>query len=448
MTLPLPPGNFGLPLIGETWDFIFDPTFVAKRYEQHGAMFKTSVLGRKSVFMVGAEAAEFVLSSGMEYLSWREGWPQTFKTLLGRSLFVQEGEEHRRNRKLMMPAFHGMALSRYAATMDAIVQSYLKKWETLGEFVWYDEFKQLTFDIASQIFLGTPPGADTARLSRLFSTLTNGLFGAGFPQALNARKQLLAHLTQIIQQRQQTPTDDALSLLLQAEDENGDRLSLEEIRDQALLLLFAGHETTTSMLTWICLELAQHPEMLAKARQEQTDLMAGELAGEPHKEMEPRSPVGNLGKTLGETVLTARTPYLDQIISEIERLHPPVGGGFRGVIKPFEFMGYHVPQGWLLQYSILFTHRLPELYPNPNQFDPNRFSPTQLPKPIPYSLIGFGGGSRICIGLAFAKLEMKLVMTQLLRHYTWEILPNQNLEPVIIPTRRPKDGFKTRFHAL
>jgi retinoid hydroxylase len=418
----LPPGNFGWPLIGETLEFIFDPAFVSKRYEQHGAIFKTNVLGRNSVFMVGPEAAEFVLSSGTDYLSWREGWPQTFKSLLGRSLFVQEGDEHRRNRKLMMPAFHGPALSRYTATMEAIAQDYLKKWQTLGEFVWYDEFKQLTFDIASQIFLGTPPGADTTRLSRLFSTLTNGLFGAGFPQALNARKQLLAHLTTIIEQRQQNPTDDALSLLLQAEDENGDRLSLDEIRDQALLLLFAGHETTTSMLTWICLELARHPDVLAKARQEQ--------------------------QTSGATGLGDRTPYLDQILSEIERLHPPVGGGFRGVIKPFEFNGYQVPQGWLLQYSILFTHRLPEIYPNPDEFDPDRFSSDRPTKPIPYSLIGFGGGSRICIGLAFAKLEMKIVMAHLLREYQWEALPDQRLEPVIIPTRRPKDGFKVRFSPL
>jgi retinoid hydroxylase len=422
--LPLPPGNSGLPLIGETLDFIFDPAFVAKRYAQHGSVFRTNVLGRNSVFMVGPEAAEFVLSSGMEYLSWREGWPQTFKTLLGRSLFVQEGEEHRRNRKLMMPAFHGPALSRYTETMEAITQRYLAKWENLGEFVWYDEFKQLTFEIASQIFLGTPPGADNVRLSRLFSSLTNGLFGAGFLQALNARKQLLAHLTQVIEQRQQNPTDDALSLLLQAEDENGDRLSLAEIRDQALLLLFAGHETTTAMLTWICLELARHPDVLARARAEQRSKPSGEQTAE---------------------AIAKGTPYLDQILSEIERLHPPVGGGFRGVIKPFEFNGYQVPQGWLLQYSILFTHRLPEVYPNPDQFDPDRFSPQRQAKAIPYSLIGFGGGSRICIGLAFAKLEMKLVMAHLLRDYQWEILPDQNLEAVIIPTRRPKDGLKVRF---
>jgi cytochrome P450 len=93
-------------------------------------------------------------------------------------------------------------------------------------------------------------------------------------RAIAARNQLLDHLTVVIQQRQQNPTDDALSLLIQAQDEEGNRLTLEEIRAQAMLLLFAGHETTTAMLTWICLELARHPEVLQRAREEQRQLAA------------------------------------------------------------------------------------------------------------------------------------------------------------------------------
>jgi len=430
----LPPGTTGLPLIGETRQFLTDQEFVSKRYEQHGAIFKTHILGRKTVFLVGPEAAEFVLSKGMDHFSWREGWPLSFKVLLGRSLFVQEGEEHRRNRRLMMPAFHGAALSKYVATINDMTQGYLQKWAELGEFVWYDEFKQLTFDIASQIFLGTPPGQETARLSQLFTQLTSGLFGLNFLQALNARKQLLAHLTTVIQERQHQPSNDALSLLIQAVDENGDRLSLEELRDQALLLLFAGHETTTAMLTWIGLELARHPEVLQRARTEQFQLASASAA--TSYSLLPAPTLEQINQM----------PYLDQVLSEIERFHPPVGGGFRGVVKPFEFNGYYVPKGWFVQYAILQTHRLSSVYRNPDQFDPDRFSPErQEAKPQPYNLIGFGGGPRICIGIAFAKLEMKLVMAQLLRNYQWEILPDQDLSPVKIPTRRPKDGLRVKF---
>jgi cytochrome P450 len=417
----------GLPLIGETLQFLTDRNFVQKRYQRHGSVFKSHIIGRPTVFMVGPDAVEFLLSSGFDNFSWQDGWPDTFKILLGRSLFVQEGEEHRRNRRLIMPAFHGAALARYFSSMEEITQQYLKKWEQQQTLQWYEEFKQLTFDIASQIFLGTPPGEETERLSQLFTTLTSGLFsfpnlpGSQFKKSLAARNALLDHLAIVINQRKENPTDDALSLLLDAQDEEGNRLSFEEIRAQAMLLLFAGHETTTSVLTWFALEVARNKGVYQKAKAEQQTFS---------------DPV-----TLEQI---SKMPYLDQIFNEIERLHPSVAGGFRGVVKSFEFNGYSVPAGWLAQYSILHTHRLPEVYPEPEKFDPDRWHNT---KQKPFSLIGFGGGSRVCIGLAFAKLEMKLVAAHLLRHYEWELLPDQRLEPVQIPTRRPKDGLRVIFRS-
>jgi cytochrome P450 len=182
------------------------------------------------------------------------------------------------------------------------------------------------------------------------------------------------------------------------------------------------------MLTWICLELGRHPEMLQRAREEQLSLASGEAMS-----------LEKLGKM----------QYLDQILSEVERLHPAVGGGFRGVIKPFEFNGFQVPAGWTVSYSIPGTHELPSIYPEPKRFDPDRFSPgRQEHKQKPLTLIGFGGGPRICLGIAFAKLEMKIVVAQLLRNYQWELLPQQSLDPVRIPTRRPKDGLRVRFKRL
>ncbi|MCL6435474.1 MAG: cytochrome P450 [Leptolyngbyaceae cyanobacterium HOT.MB2.61] len=443
----LPPGNMGFPWIGETLQLLFDPNFAIKRFQKYGPIFKTRILGKQAVFMSGPEAAEFILSSHMDCFTWRDGWPETFKILLGQSLFVQEGEEHRRNRKLMMPAFHGPALARYVTTMTTITESYLKRWEQKRELVWYNEFKQLTFDIASQIFLGSHPGEDTARLSQLFTTLTNGLFGLGLRKAIAARNEILDHLTQVIRDRQQNPTNDALSLLIQARDEDGESLSLEEIRAQAMLLLFAGHETTTAMLTWICLELARHPEVLERARTEQFQILQQTLTPLPVGQSQNTAPIP-ASPTCPSLTLEqlGNMPYLEQILSETERIHPPVAGGFRGVVKPFEFQGYQIPAGWLVQYSILQTQRSPEVYTHPEQFDPDRFSPErQESRQAPFSLIGFGGGPRICLGIAFAKLEMKIVMTYLLRDYAWELLPEQNLEPVIVPTRRPKDGLKVRF---
>jgi cytochrome P450 len=141
--------------------------------------------------------------------------------------------------------------------------------------------------------------------------------------------------------------------------------------------------------------------------------------------------------------------YLDQVLMEVERLHPSVGGGFRGVIKEFEFKGFHVPTGWQLVYAIPETHRVSEIYSQPENFNPDRFSPErQENKQRPFSLIGFGGGPRICVGIAFAKMEMKIIAAHLLRGYQWEILSNQSLEKVRIPTSRPKDGLRVKFQPL
>ncbi len=435
-TVQLPPGSLGLPILGETLSFLLDPQFIEKRYRQYGPIFKSRILGRPTVYMVGPEAAEFVLSSHMDHFSWREGWPDNFKQLLGESLFLQDGEEHRQKRRLMMPAFHGQALARYITTMESITQDYLQKWEQKREFTWFEEFKQLTFEIASQLLVGASPGSEVARLSQLFTTLTNGLFALNplplpitkYGRAIAARNQLLQHITEVVRQRQQHPTNDVLSLLVQARDEEGNGMSLKELTAQAMLLLFAGHETTTAMLTWLCLELGRHPEVLQRAREEQFS-----LASEGGMSLE------QLGKM----------QYLEQILNEIERLHPPVGGGFRGVVKPFEFNGFHVPAGWMLSYSIPGTHQLASIYPEPKRFDPDRFSPErQENKQKPFSLIGFGGGPRICLGIAFAKLEMKIVAAQLLRSYQWELLPQQSLDPVAIPMRRPKDGLRVRFQRI
>jgi len=429
-----PPGSFGLPVIGESLSFIADPYhFVNQRYRKYGPIFKTNIIGRPTVVMVGPKAVEFVLSSHMEHFSWREGWPDNFKKLLGESLFLQDGEEHRRNRRLMMPALHGPALVNYVDAMNDITSTYLKKWEEKKEFTWFEEFKQLTFDIASQLLLSINAGADNARLSKLFKHLTDGFFAVNplplpftkLGKALIARNQILDYVGKVVQERQQHPGKDALSLLIQAKDEDGNSLSEKELVAQAILLLFAGHETTTSMLTWLCVELARHPEVQQRAREEQLQLASK----------------GNLNlEQLGQM------PYLEQVLYEVERMHSPVGGGFRGVVKEFEFNGFHVPAGWQLLYSIFVTHRLEEIYPEPERFDPDRFSPQrQEHKQYPFSLIGFGGGPRVCIGVAFAKMEMKIVAAHLLRSYDWEILPNQSLETVRIPTNRPKDGLRVRF---
>lgn len=432
---PLPPGSYGLPIIGETLSFLFDPDFATKRQKKYGSIFKTKILGRPTVIMVGPEANRFILSSDMHRFSWRDGWPATFKELLGESLFLQEGSQHRRNRKLLMPAFHGPVLANYMATMERITKSYLEKWENLGTFTWFNELKQMTFEIASTLLIGSEPGTLDARLSQWFTELTTGLFSlplrlswTPYGRALQARDQLLAHIEQAVLKRQQEPAQDALGLLVQSRDEEGNGLSLEEIKVQALLMLFAGHETTTSMLASFCMALAQNPDVLERARAEQQQLATdSSLTLEQLKQM----------------------PYLEQVLREVERLYPPIGGGFRGVEEEFEFNGYYVPKGWMALYRINATHIDSRVYPEPERFDPDRFSPERAEhKKQEFSLVGFGGGPRICLGIAFAQMEMKIFAVHLLRHYSWELLPQQDLTLNPIPTLHPRSGLRVEFRKM
>jgi cytochrome P450 len=426
---PLPPGSFGLPLIGETLSFISDRNFGDKKQAKYGPIFKTHILGKPTVIMVGPEANRFILQSHFDHFSWEQGWPKTFHELLGRSLFLQDGEEHKRNRKLLMPAFHGAALTNYFQTMLTIIESYLQKWEKQENFTWFSELKRMTFEIASVLLLGSERGENITYLSNLFADLSAGLFtfpikipGTKYYKALQARDLLLSHLEKEILKRQEKPSNDALGLLIQTRDEEGNSLSVEEIKVQALLMLFAGHETTTSMLTSFCLALSQNSGILTKAKREQNEL---------NKE----------GKLTLEQLKTM--PYLEQILKEVERLYPPVGGGFRGVIKPFVFNGYYVPKGWQVLYRIEATHRDQNVYSDPLVFDPDRFSPEREEhRKTEFSLVGFGGGSRFCLGYAFAQIEMKIFAALLLRSYTWKLAENQDLTLDNIPTLHPKSGLQ------
>ena len=427
----LPPGKMGFPFVGETLTFLRQSDFAVKRYAQYGPIYKTHLMGRPTAVLAGAEANEFLLNSGMDHFSWASGWPNTFKELLGRSLFVQDGEEHRHKRRLIAPAFHGRALASYVEMMDQIIQKYLAFWEEKEEFAWFTEFKKMTFEIATVLLLGSEQEEETAVLSQKFSDLTAGFFtlplnvpGTPYAKALAARDYILHYIGQQIAKKRANPGKDALSMLLVSEDEEGNRLTDQEIEAQALLLLFAGHETTTSILTSFCLELGQDPQVCGRARAEQAYI---------NTFTEP------------DMKLLRQMPYLDQILLEIERLHPPVISGFRGVEEPFEFKGYHVPKGWQVLYSILATHHDPDVYPDPLTFDPERWNPETKQSSSAFSLVGFGGGPRTCIGKAFANLEIKLVATHLLRNYRWQILPNQDLTLNYIPTTHPKDMLRVKF---
>lgn len=433
---PLPPGELGLPWIGETIAFLRDSSFAKQRHARWGPVFKTSLFGQPTVFLKGAESNRWAF--GQENKTLVSQWPKSVELLLGpASLSNQVGDAHKQRRRLMAKAFGARVLAGYLDKMDAIARHYCDRWEQLGEFAWYPELRDYTLDTACKFLVNLDRGSESS-LGYWFERWCEGLFSVpidlpwtAFGKAWRARQQILVEIDRLIADRQQmgeaaaAEIGDALSLLLAARDEEGNSLPPAELRDQILVLLFAGHETLTSSLTSFALLVAQHPAVLDRLRDEQAAF-------------DPDRPL-----TVAD--LDSMT-YLDWTLREVLRLIPPVGGGFRRTIAPTEYGGYQIPAGWSVLYQINRTHEDPSLYNQPERFDPDRWNPDRPDSPDQvFGYIPFGGGPRECLGKEFARLELRLLAARLLQRYDWQLLPDQDLSLRLVPTPRPRDGLRVRF---
>ncbi len=427
-SLPLPPGSCGLPLIGETLNFFRDSDFANKRRQKYGNIFRTNLLGKPTVFINDEAANRFILMNEGKYFV--SSWPKSTRILLGsKSLTTNTGSFHTSRRRLMYQAFQPRALASYIPTIEQITTNYLQKWNNMSNLTWYPELRKYTFDVACTLFVGQENASETP-IFDWFEQWCGGLFSipvslpwTRFGKALKARQKLLNAIEEIIVQRQKQNDlgKDALGILLNAEDEDGTKLSLEELKDQILVLLFAGHETLTSSVTSFCLLMAQYPDVFAKVKAEQNPLSDLALTPENLKEM----------------------TYLDQVLQEVLRLIPPVGGVFRETLETVEINNFQIPKGWMVQCSIRGVHEDENLYPNPKQFDPDRFASGNKKSAKGY--FPFGAGMRECLGKEFARLEMKILAAMLARDYDWQLSPDQDLGLNYIPSPRPRDGLKVHF---
>jgi cytochrome P450 len=215
---------------------------------------------------------------------------------------------------------------------------------------------------------------------------------------------------------------DVLSLLLDAADEDGEQLNDQQIRDQVMTLLFAGHDTTTSTIAFMFYELARQPQIVAGLREEQDRVLGGE-------------------RPQGSILMSGRLTLLEMVQDETLRMYPPAWIGARKSIDSFEFAGQTVPGGAYVSYSSWVSHHLPEVFPEPHQFRPERFAPeakATLPKG---AYVPFGAGSRICIGMRFGQLETKAIASELVRRFDFELVPGYRLRTRQMPTIGPRGGM-------
>jgi len=388
--------------------------FLADMYAKHGPIFRGNIFGNEWVFMVGPEANRFVLSSSRLKFSHYQGWGIAMGVafMLGNGLLTMDGAEHDQHHKTMNPAFTIAYMDRYLPLMNRIIRERTADWVARGTVDVYIEARKIAFDVAAEALMGLHVGADVDTFRDVFLQLMN-LDAVAVDYGDYGRRQeaLSGQLTQMmlprLAERRAAPTDDLLSMMIQARDDSGKGMADAQIIAHSNILLLAGHETSTTLISWLLYLLVEHQDYLQRVLDEQAALLAPDA----------------------EPTLDAikRMRVLDNALSEAERLYPPVSFGPRGVVEDFEFNGYVIPAGTMVNYSIAASHRIGSIFHDPEKFDPDRFAPPREEDKTPYALVGFGGGPRVCIGMNFATVEMKALVSHIVRHYQLAITPGQQL---------------------
>lgn len=436
-TATLPPGRHR-PNARVTRLMLEDPLAVLlEHHRRFGPVFTTRIMHVPVVWALGAEATHQVLVSEFDAFSWRQGRFADLWPLLGDGMLNIDGAYHRDMRRLLLPAFHR---ERVQAAADSMVQEGIAAAERLqpgAEIDVYRWARALALRIAMRALLGMETGADRERpLADAFERAL-GFHGVAFAaqilrgpltpwaRAQRARAELDALVRAEIAERRRTgdPGAGVLGMLLGATDGDGQPLDARAVRDQAVTMLFAGHDTTTATLTFLLYELGRSPRARAAL---EAELDAEVPDGRPRAEQ------------LDGTAL----PVLERTIDETLRRYPPAWVGPRRTVRAVELAGVPVPAGVLVHYCSWATHHLAELWPDPFRFDPDRFLPERAAAVPRGAYVPFGGGSRMCLGKRFGQTELRALAAVVVSRVRMTPDPRRVPRITTTPTLGPKGGLR------
>lgn len=445
--LNLPPGSLGWPVIGETFEFLRrgyegEPElFIRERMEKYDSrVFKTSLLGEPMIMFCGAAGNKFLFSN--ENKDVQVWWPTSVRKLLRSSLVTKVGYEAKTMRKLLMSFLNPEALKNYLAKMDTVACCHITNhWQGKEDVLVYPTVKLYAFELACCLFASIEDAILVFKLSPQFDEFLKGVIsfpinlpGTRFHRAMKAADAIREELKLIIKKRRvdleekrASPTQDLLSYLLVTSDSSGRFLTEKEIIDNILLLLFAGHDTSRSVITSVIQYLGRMPHVYEQVLEEQLEISKGKEAGQ-----------------LLQWEDIQKMKYLWNVASEVMRLSPPVTGSYREALNNFTYAGYTIPKGWKLSWSTSSSHKDPAFFPDPDHFDASRFEGAG---PTPFSYAPFGGGPRMCLGQEFARLEILVFMHNIVKRFKWWLLiPNEKF--LHDPMLKPSKGLSIRLQPL
>ncbi|XP_038685630.1 cytochrome P450 716B1-like [Tripterygium wilfordii] len=435
----LPPGSLGLPFIGQSLGLLramranTAEKWLEQRIKRYGPISKLSLFGKPTVFIYGQAANKLVFASDSSKISNKQ--VQSIKMILGdRNLLELSGQDHKRVRNALMMFLKPESLKEYVGKIDEEVREHLQMhWQGKQEVTVLPLMKTLTFNIICSILFGLERGTLRDLYQERFKEMTQGMWSVPInlpftryncslrasKKVQNMLKDLVSEKRAELEQNKASPCQDLITCLLSISDENNEQVvSEKEIIDNIMLVMFAGHDTSSVLITFLIRELANNPAVYAGVLQEQEEIAKSKSTGE-----------SLAWEDLG------RMKYTWRVALEVLRMFPPVFGGFRNTLKDLEYNGYLIPKGWQIFWVTNMTHNDDTIFPEPLKFDTTRFE-KQASIP-PYSFIPFGGGARICPGYEVARIETLVTIHYLVTQYTWKLCSDNffKRDPMPVPTK-------------
>src|ERR1700686_1944803 len=390
------PGDEGWPLIGKTLAGLADPKGQVEQHAaKYGLVYRSHLFGETSLVLLGPEANELVLFDQSKPFSSTHGWAIVLGRLFPRGLMLLDFDEHRLHRRALSVAFKSGPMKSYLAELDTGIAARVAQWKAQpGPVLFYPAMKQLTLDLAATSFLGAGIGPEVDEITRALvdmvaasvAVIRKPLPGTMMARGVKGRKRIVAYFSEQIPIRRAKGGEDLFSQLCHATHEDGALLTTQDIVAHMSFLMMAAHDTLTSSLTSFVGALAANPQWQDRLRDEVTALGVG--TGEP-------TTFDNL----------EAMPLSEMAFKEALRLKPPVPSMPRRAVRDFSFKGYAIPAGTMIGINPVFTHHMPEFWPDPEKFDPLRFTEEAQRNRHRFAWVPFGGGAHMCLGLHFAYMQ-------------------------------------------
>jgi cytochrome P450 len=427
------PGDEGWPIVGKTLDVLADPKGQVERSAaKYGLVYRSHIFGETSLVLLGPEANELVLFDQAKQFSSTLGWGGILGLLFPRGLMLLDFEEHRLHRRALSVAFKSVPMKSYLAALDTGIAARVAQWKAQpGAMLFYPAMKQLTLDLAATSFLGAGIGPEVDEITRAFidmvaaaiAVIRRPLPGTKMARGVRGRERIVAYFSEQIPIRRAKGGEDLFSQLCRATHEDGALLSTQDIVDHMSFLMMAAHDTLTSSLTSFVAALAADPQWQDKLRHE----------------------VGALGLAPDQPTTfdnLEAMPLTEMAFKEAMRLKPPVPSIPRRVIRDLTFKGYAIPAGTLVGINPVFTHHMPEIWPDPEKFDPRRFTDEAQRDRHRFAWVPFGGGAHMCLGLHFAYMQAKCFARHFLQNLEVSLEPGYTPDWAMWPIPKPRDGLK------